>query len=507
MRAWLTGRRLALLLGCLLALLHALTLLRYPAPHVDEAWLTSRAWGFLHTGRQYGPLDSGLTDQLPGYWTVNQWLITALQAAALRFSPAPSLLPLRLLALLLGGALLWVNYRLALRLGGRGVAMVSTLLLAASRAFFHSAHLARYDILAALLGYAALALAVYRPRRGFLHGLAAGILLGLAVETHLNSLIFIPALGLAYLLAAGRNVLRSSAAWGAALGLLAGGAFYLWLHVLPYPETYTALNRLLFSQTHIPPLLTLDPGRIWAGLVGAASLLLVASGSMVVLGALALPRLVRSRTGEAQLVLATNLALFLGAALLIPNLTGHYAIFLAPAFLWLVAELLVDYARWPWQGKVKDYAWRVLVWGAVGGALALSAAPLLVDQYAGYRRAQAEVNAAVQPGDVIMGSQVFWFGLHDHRYYSWELLIQYPRLHPEASLADTLAYYRPDLLVIDGPMNDLISDSIDPASRWHHYSVSRLELEAFLSGNAERVASLEGTPYGAVQMYRLRWAP
>ncbi|MDD5466181.1 MAG: glycosyltransferase family 39 protein [Anaerolineales bacterium] len=507
MSTWLNGRRAALFLAAVLALLHALTLLRYPAPHVDEAWLTSRAWGFLHTGRQYGPLDAGLTDQFPGYWTVNQWLITALQAAALSLSQAPALLPLRLLALAFGGLLLWANYRLAFRLGGPAVAATATLLLAASRAFFHSAHLARYDVLATMLGYAALALAVYHSRRGFFYGLAAGALAGLAVETHLNSLIFLPALGLVYLLEGGRQVWRNSAVWGFALGLGLGAAFYLGLHVLPYPQTYATLNRLLFSQTHTPPIVSLEASRILAGFSGSASLLLVASGSMLVLGVLALPLLARRRTAEARLALAINLALFLGAALLIPNITGHYAIFLAPAFLWPVAEFLVDFASRPWQGKAADYAWRVLAWGAVAGALALSAVPLLTDNAAGYRRAQQAVNAAVQPGDVLMGSQVFWLGLYDHRYYSWELLIQYPRLYPEATLAEALAHYRPDLLVIDGPMDDLISDSIDPASRWSHYSISRAELEAFLSEKAVRVALIEGTPYGAVQAYRIRWAP
>ena len=65
-------------------ILHFWSLMRYPAPFVDEAWLTSRAWAFLHTGHQLGSLDMGVAENLPGGWVANQWLITALQSICLR---------------------------------------------------------------------------------------------------------------------------------------------------------------------------------------------------------------------------------------------------------------------------------------------------------------------------------------------------------------------------------------------------------------------------------------
>src|SRR3954451_23764640 len=72
-RAWLPFvALLAAVMG-----LHLATLLRFPAPFVDEGWNASRAWGLLHTGQAFGTLDAGLFDKYPGYWTYFPWLATA----------------------------------------------------------------------------------------------------------------------------------------------------------------------------------------------------------------------------------------------------------------------------------------------------------------------------------------------------------------------------------------------------------------------------------------------
>ena len=55
--------------------------------------------------------------------------------------------------------------------------------------------MARLDVLATMLAYSALAIIVCDPSHNFWTGLLAGILIGLAAETHLNSLIFIPVPG------------------------------------------------------------------------------------------------------------------------------------------------------------------------------------------------------------------------------------------------------------------------------------------------------------------------
>jgi hypothetical protein len=486
--------------------LHAWSLMRFPAPSVDEAWLVSRAWAFTQTGRAFGPLDAGIADRFEGPWVVNQWLITALQSLALRPFPVPSLLAVRGLALLWGSVLLAANYWITHRVGGHPLALASTLLLALSRAFFYSAHSPRYDIMAAALGYLALALVLNDGASRFWVNVLAGLAVGLAVETHLNTLIFGPAILALYWLDEGWSVARKARFWGFVVGAMVGLGIYLALHVLPYPQTYFGLYNLLFGLDHKPPFLTPSLGGIEEVLVTTGNLVLVASASSSVLALAAIPVLVHRRSVSAKRLLVSSVTLMAGAALLIPNKTGHYAILVAPAVLWLVAAFLLEFVKQPWRGRWGDYASRVLIWGLVAGSIALSLASLPEDWYSVYRRVQSSIDQTVRPGDKIMASQTYWLGLYDHTYYSWELLFLYPRVFPGKTLADAFQEYKPDLFVIDGGMNDLISDTIDPSSRWRNYHLPRAELFAYLEKHARLVAAFEADVYGPVRVYRLNWA-
>jgi hypothetical protein len=115
---------------------------------------------------------------------------------------------------------------------------------------------------------------------------------------------------------------------------------------------------------------------------------------------------------------------------------------------------------------------------------------------------QSRINQSVQPGDTIIASQTYWLGLYDHRYYSWEVLFLYPRLFPDKTLAGAFQQYKPDLLIIDGGMNDLISDTIDPSSPWYYYHLPRAELLEYLGKHARLVTSFESDVYGPIRIYR-----
>ncbi len=488
----------------LIFILHLWSLMRYPAPHVDEAFLTSRAWSFIQTGRQYGMLDSGVIDAVPGNWTLNQWLITFLQAAVLRFFPRPELIPLRVLSLVFGIGLLGANYWLTWRLGRRKLALASTLLLALTRSFFHSAHLARYDVLAAALGYLGLAVIVNNRRNRFWQSLAAGILIGLAVETHLNALIFIPAAGIFLLLEYGRRVFTQKSSWGIAAGLFAGAIFYLTLHVLPYPQTYSQIIPLLFGQTQQPPILTFDVGKILKSFGDTAGLLLAGTGSLVFLGLLEIIYNLKTKDNNKRALLLVSVTLFVGGALVIPNKFAQYAILLAPALTWLAGGVLVNLLSRPWQRSLRHYAETILVWGCVAGTLVLSLSQVIDNRYQEYQAVQAKVNAVVRPGDIIIGSQIYWLGLYDHTYYSWEVLFLYPRFNPGTSLAATISHYKPDVLVMDWGMDTTIVDNADPGSWQAAYTVPRTEFFDYLAKNSEVAMDVQSPSYVQVRAFRFR---
>ena len=133
--------------------------------------------------------------------------------------------------------------------------------------------------------------------------------------------------------------------------------------------------------------------------------------------------------------------------------------------------------------------------GVLVAELTLTCKLLIPDGYKNYQQAQAKVDAAVKPGDTIMGSQIYWLGLYDHRYYSWEFLFLYSRFYPGKTLEDAFRYFRPDIFVIDGFVEPYINDTLDPAERWYDYRVSRAELYDFLASHAEQVFSGETVDY------------
>ena len=174
---------------------------------------------------------------------------------------------------------------------------------------------------------------------------------------------------------------------------------------------------------------------------------------------------------------------------------GHYAIYLAPAFMWLVAEFLVDFFRRPWRARLWNYAYQAMVLGVVVGSLALTVELLIPNGYGAYQRAQAQVNTAVLPGDTVIGPQIYWFGLYDHRYYSWELLFLYSRFYEGKTLDDAIKHFRPDILILDGNNQPYISDTVDPGDRWYYYRISRKELYDYLDRHAQQVPLPEEVTY------------
>ena len=176
-----------------------------------------------------------------------------------------------------------------------------------------------------------------------------------------------------------------------------------------------------------------------------------------------------------------------------------------PPIMILVATYFDHFLKQPWQGKLGDYLTRVLVWGAIAGTLALNLSVLARNNYASYQQTQERIDQIVRPGEVVLGTQVFWFGLYRHPYYSWELLFYYPRFYPGKNLADAFAKYHPDVLIIDQGMRDLISDSIDPSSRWYNYHVSTSEMQQFLDRYSSHVDHVNSEIYGVVDIYHINW--
>ncbi len=104
---------------------------------------------------------------------------------------------------------------------------------------------------------------------------------------------------------------------------------------------------------------------------------------------------------------------------------------------------------------LRDYFAHVIVWGSLLGLVSLNIYAVLPDYQNDYQNAEIQISNILQPGDIIMGTQTFWFDFFNHPYYSWEQLVYYRRYAPYSTIEDAMIEFHPDIFIIDGQVNDL----------------------------------------------------
>jgi len=485
---------------------HGWSLLRFPLPFVDEAWNASRAWGFLQTGRIYGSLDSDFMQSYKGYGSYFPIFPILAYAISFWLRGAPTLCAARFVSLLFGFFLVGSVYVLALWLKGREYALLSALLVVTSLPFSFSAHLARSDIMAAGFGYAALAFYFYRrsSHRGWWN-VVAGLLVGVAFECHAHAAIYGPVLlSLEFYRWRGR-IFRKRSFYEIVLGGGLGLGLYGSLHLLPSPRTYFEFNRIFFSATHTPPLLTGDPRVILKSFADLALSLweIYPIGSILIV--FVLFALVRSLDGESNTVAVLAGALILFGALLIRNKMSYYTILITPGL-----DLAIAYVVWleitrARQRTLWAYARRVLILAAYVASVLLIILQWNVNIYPYYLATQERLNEVIRPDDAIIGTQTYWFDLYTHDYDSWEELVYYQRYRPGSTVAEALAYLRPDVFIIDDHADGFITDEPGEELYAQFLTLSRREFEEFLASHAVLEQAFDNEVYGTVRVYRIRW--
>ncbi len=509
-RRWRTA---AILCFVLIAIFHGATLMRFPPPFVDEAWYIARAWEYVDTGRQFGMLDRGVLEQFARPWCVFPWLPTAMTSLALRLADAPSLHVMRWCSFAGGMLLLAALWGITRRLFNPQAAVLAVVLCALSFSFCYSAHLARTDVIAAAFGYTGILLYVAGGQRRFLPGLAGGGLIGLAVEIHPHSAIFalaIMALALFDLVVGSPRCSRGIA--GIICGGFAGILFYLGIHVAPDPAAYFDLNTLIYTRTHVPPLLSFrydTIARAFTDLNHGLFAMLFHSPLVTPVWIVAVAVTWKHLNKRMIVLLISFLA---GHALLLSNKAVYYAIHTVPALAMCTGAIVAHAWLRPMQPQqtirnatVRILAGVLLVSPILSHALRPLRLIYQVNFNAQYQEVQRQLNSVVGANESILGSQTWWLGMPQHTFYSWENLIYYDRLYNDASVADALTALQPDILIIDGHFRWFIRD--DPGSNDYlrQMRIPESELMAFLDANASLITTLNGLCYGAVDVYRIQW--
>lgn len=494
-------------------LFHALFLPRFPPVFVDEAIMASRAWAWLQTGLNFGPLDAGVFEKrFDGYWTFHPLIPTWIHAAFIQCCGL-SVISLRAASLLAGALLLIAVYSIAYQISGfQRCGFIAALLVGTSFTFLISSHLVRYDIFVATFGFAAIAFYLFGRRRNLaFFSFLAGILIGLAFEIHVNAAIHGPVLLALYLADDGLAFVRCRSFWAFSGGVTVALGWYLWLHVLRYPEAYLGIGQA-FAGTHSPPLFSGDFSLMLTSLLEMGPQLLRFTGSRILVTVIAVVILWRTQCtslSKPTLLLLISISTF---GLLIGNKMHYYFILVTPfveiAFAVWVHQMLYEYRSTTLGFKLA----KTLTYSTLGVSLALIFLAVRSTPPPGDLQLIANRIKRVLPGDgSIMGSQTYWFDLYQYSYLSWQQILAYRRYEVNSTFDDAMKALRPDVLVIDDHMRLFITRDISeiPRSGFDRYiwdrRLEKRDVDAFLKRHAALQDRFSTATYGIIEIYSLRW--
>ncbi len=476
--------------------------------------MASRAWAWLHTGLNFGPLDAGVWDKFEGYWTVLPLLPTLVNATFIRLFGL-KVGSLRLASLLAGFGLLAIVYYIFYELyRSRRGGLIAVFLVSTSLSFLYSSHFIRQDIYVATLGFGAIALYLAgRRRQQSVLSLLAGLLIGAAFEFHPNGAIYAPVIGALYLLDDGRHFVRRRSFWVFVFGICLGLAWYAWLHIIPYPQTYVAMMSRKSLVTHMPPIASRNPITILLGLSSMAGYLFLGTGGRILATAVIATIVLRHKWTALHVkplvMLAVGVTTF---ALLIRNRVGHYVILVAPfsdivLAGWIEQALQATGVDSPWLGRGN-----AVVLSAVAMSLVFTYGTVILTPPPGDMELVANrIELVMSPSDTVIGSQTYWFGLYQYNYQSWHQILRYQWFNPGSTFEEAMKALRPDVLVMDvywrsftveGPQHSPRSGL--PPGDWDR-GLSNEEVKSFLTRYGRLEDRFYTASYGTVEIYSLHW--
>jgi hypothetical protein len=488
-----------LIIIALILAMHVFTLLRFPGPHGDEAWMASRAWELIKNGTSFGDLDKGVLDLFEGYQYFNPWLSSAIQSIGLRIFNEPSLLAIRSVSLISGLVLLVSIYFIGFSFDGKRLGILCVTLTAASWPFFLSAHFGRPDIIAATFGY--ISLAIYCNNRNSNYFLSAltGLISALAIEVHPNGAIFIPTIVALYIFHYGKFFLKRKDFLFFLGGACIGFLFFLIIHIFPSPSTYLVLSQIVFSESHIPPVFTLDYLIIWEALK-SMFFMMITVYPQIILGLWAIIKLYRLRPSYLGKLYVLTGILLLSFIILVRNkFLLYYAIHYLPALCILLAAFFHEFInqpeKFPYERGIRYLFLFTIIVLPMPSIVRINPLPA-------YQKLQFEVKEVVRDGDVIMGNQLYWFEFSDHTYYSWENIPFHRRFKPESNLKAVFNLLEPDLFIIDSQINNFLLDRNEGNHYMQAFRIPKIEMMEFLNEYATLESTLEyfGNP---VHIYRI----
>jgi hypothetical protein len=334
----------------------------------------------------------------------------------------------------------------------------------------------------------------------------------MAFEVHVNAVIYGPVIVALFFAEERWRFYRQRVFWGFLGGAGIALAWYLWAHVVRYPETYFGIGRAM-AGTHYPPLLLGNPLALIMALAEMGRYVLILTQFRIVVTLLAGFMLWERRLARKALLMF--LVGFISFALMVKSKMDYYLILIAPFADIVLAEWIEQFL---FQKKPLSYGWklgRALASYLLTISLLLSVAvftfififPPLNEP----KRIAQRIERVIPAGGSVMGSQLYWFDLHQYRYISWQQIIGYQKTYAESTLDDAMMALRPDVLVIDNHLREFIlaDKLVAPQSGLARYFWERRlrkdDVDAFLKLRGTLRDRVETAGSGTVDIYTINW--
>lgn len=449
---------------------------RFPQVHSDEPWRLSPGYKFFSQGVFGSDLHAGFLGLEKNYFEFMP--LMPLVEGAITHVLGLGVWQMRLASVLLGTLTMLLAFRLAHRLGDPLAAVIVLVLLmfwqwtpggdaylASGVPLVDVSRIARYDVLAALLGLGALYCAARSDgAAGPSPDLLSGALAGLAGLTHVYGFFWVPVLLLLVFLD-GLQPGGGPAPRRAALVLMGTIAVCSVWVAFALAHWHDFVEQTLFF--HRDQMLLLDPSFYARNLLGEYSRYRLGLRNPAALGRSGLwlllfgvpaailwtgRRAVRQRDREARVLLVPVLALPLLFALLIRSKTTNYLVSFVPPVALLVARWMAALLRSPQsRGRmvVQAALTLTLVQGAWGIAHMLSAASRAEPP----DRVLRELREAVPAPGRILGPPQYWlaFGDRDFRSLNLAFMLSSPRLNRPISIEAAMREIAPRFVILPVP--------------------------------------------------------
>ncbi len=491
---------LAAYAGIFLALLfHLATLSNRPPLFVDEAITLSRVEALLATGQTNGEFDDPVLGSGEPIEIYNPKTLYIFYAVPSLFGIAPTITTIRVMTLLAGLVIVVAIGSIASHLQGKTAGLTAMLFCLISPSFMQCAHVARPDVLAAALGFAALSTYLTRSSIAF-----SGFASVLAFSAHQRSIILtVPLVACLALDLLRRQVTaRQLATWCGGLAL--GIGVVLWLDILPAYASFIDTQRLV-AKAVPPPLATASLG-VLATTVGEFVRLIreiypLSSALLVLL----IFRPFRTASRELKTTITALVLILITSVFCIHGMLQIKSIIFAPSIdLLLALMVFADWSRFTRtlnSGMTQKIFLVIILGSAAARNLKDWPRPDCRDRAAEFSQALAQY---IQPESTVMGDEHLWLFVHDNPYISWKRL-QLSRSVSELPLESLFQLYRPDYMLVDGGVERLVSDTPMDDRFLESLRLPAAEFNSVVARWGSTAGEVNLACYGQVKILRFDW--